>query len=213
MRGETTKQATMLMGVTTDELVPADHLIRHIRGIVESVLRELSPRFEGMYAKQGRPSVPPEHLLKATLLMALYSIRSERRFCERLQYDLLFKWFLGLNISDRAFPPTTFTLGADKGYDTKGFVEACREREVTPHVAQNTSRRRSAIDGRTTHHPGYAQSLRKRKRVEEIFGWMKTVAGGRKLRYIGLKKNQMWATFTAAAYNLVRMANIDAANA
>jgi transposase len=360
MRGETTKQAAMLLGVTTDELVPKDHPIRRIRAIVERVLAELSPQLEAMYAKHGRPSIPPEHLLKATLLMALYSIRSERQFCERLQYDLLFKWFLDLNIGDRAFHPTTFTqnrerllgqdiataflgqvvreahrrrlvsedhftvdgtlleswaslksyrprddqepptgagrnpdvdfhgqkrsrdthmsvtdpeallykkggqaaklyfighalmedrhglvtdivltpatgtaeceaalvlldrrpfarkrvtLGADRGYDRKGFIEACRERQVTPHVAQNVSRRRSAIDGRTTHHPGYAQSLRQRKRVEEIFGWAKTVAGGRKLRYIGLRKNQMWATFTAAAYNLVRMANIEAANA
>ena len=360
MRGETTKQSAMLLRVTTDELVPKDHPIRRIRAIVEGVLSELSPQFEAMYARQGRPSIPPEHLLKATLLMALYSIRSERQFCERLQYDLLFKWFLDLNIADRAFHPTTFTqnrerllgqdiaaaflgevvrearrrrlvsedhftvdgtlleswaslksyrprddqepprgggrnpdvdfhgqkrsrdthasttdpealiykkggqaaklyfighalmenrhglvtdivltkatgtaeceaalllldrrpfarkrvtLGGDRGYDNKAFIEACRERQVTPHVAQNVSRRRSAIDGRTTHHPGYAQSLRKRKRVEEIFGWAKTVAGGRKLRYIGIRKNQMWATFTAAAYNLVRMANIEAANA
>jgi len=93
MRGETTKQSAMLLGVTTDELVPKDHPIRRIRAIVEGVLSELSPQFEAMYARQGRPSIPPEHLLKATLLMALYSIRSERQFCERLQYDLLFKWF------------------------------------------------------------------------------------------------------------------------
>lgn len=360
MRGETTRQSAMLLGVTTDDLVPGNHPIRRIRAIVESVLTELSPQFEAMYSKQGRPSIPPEHLLKATLLMALYSIRSERQFCERLQYDLLFKWFLDLNIGDCAFHATSFTqnrerllgqdiataflgevvrearrrrlvsedhftvdgtlleswaslksyrprddqeppagggrnpdvdfrgqkrsrdthlsttdpeallykkggqaaklyfighalmenryglvtdilltaatgtaeceaalvlldrrpsarkrvtLGGDRGYDNKAFIEACRERAVTPHVAQNVSRRKSAIDGRTTQHPGYAQSLRKRKRVEEIFGWTKTIAGGRKLRYIGIRKNQMWATFTAAAYNLVRMANIEAANA
>ena len=114
MRGETTKQSAMLLGVTTDELVPKGHPIRRIRSIVEGALSELSPQFETMYAKQGRPSIPPEHLLKATLLMALYSIRSERQFCERLQYDLLFKWFLDLNIADRAFHPTTFTQNRER---------------------------------------------------------------------------------------------------
>ncbi len=291
------------------------------------------------------------------MLMALYSIRSERQFCERLQYDLLFKWFLGLNITDSAFDHATFsknrqrlldhqlaeallgevvrearrrklvsddhftvdgtllqawasqksvrprneddppsggsgknpavdfhgqhrtnethvsrtdpearlarkgqgqetrlcyaghllmenrsglildvlvtqatgtaereaalvlldrrqtprkrvTLGADKGYDTRAFVEELRRREVTPHVAQNVSGRRSAIDGRITSHPGYALSQRIRKRVEECFGWMKTVGGGRKLRYIGRAKNQLWATVTATAYNLVRLASL-----
>lgn len=117
-------------------------------------------------------------------------------------------------VDRRLFARHRITLGADKAYDTKAFVKACREREVTPHVAQNTSgHRSSAIDGRTTTYPGYARSLRLRKRVEEIFGWMKTVGGGRKLRYLGIWRNQMWASFTAAAYNLVRMANIEAQNA
>jgi hypothetical protein len=103
-----------------------------------------------------------------------------------------------------------WTLGADKGYDTADFVDGVRALGVTPHVAQNTANRRSAIDGRTASHHGYAVSQRKRKRVEEIFGWMKTVGGGRKLRYIGRQRNGMWLTFTAAAFNLVRMANIEA---
>jgi transposase len=359
MRGPQEPQANMLLGVTPDDLVPVDHPIRRIRAIADAALAELSPTFTAMYATKGRRSVPPEHLLKGTLLMALYSMRSERQFCERLQYDLLFKWFLGLNISDRAFDHTTFsknrkrllehavaaqflaavtqeaqrrqllsdehftvdgtllqawaslksvrprddgdppapgggrnrdvdfhgqartndthvsrtdpearlarkgkgqetrlcyaghvlmenrhglildvhvnhasgtaerdaalvmldrrgtagrraTLGADKGYDTRAFVRALRQRGVTPHVTQNTSGRRSAIDGRTTRHPGYAVSQRVRKRVEECFGWIKTTGNGRKLRYIGLAKNQLWATCTAAAYNLVRMANIEA---
>jgi transposase len=352
----------MLLAVTPEDLVPVDHPIRRIREIADAALTELSATFTAMYAPDGRHSVPPEHLLKGTLLMALYSMRSERQFCERLQYDLLFKWFLGLNISDRAFDHATFsknrgrllkhavaeqflaavtqeaqrrqlisddhftvdgtllqawaslksvrprdaddppgqgggrnpdvdfhgqqrtndthvsrtdpearlarkgkgqetrlcyaghvlmenrhglildvhvsqatgtaerdaalvmldrrrtagkrvTLGADKGYDTRAFVRALREREVTPHVTQNTSGRRSAIDGRTTRHVGYAVSQRVRKRVEECFGWIKTTGCGRKLRYIGLAKNQLWATFTAAAYNLVRMANIAASPA
>ena len=100
------------------------------------------------------------------------------------------------------------TLGADNNYDTRGFVAKCREMRVTPQVAQNTKGRASAIDGRTTRHTGYAISQRVRKRVEEIFGWTKTVGGGRKLRYIGVARNQLWADLTVAAYNLVRMAKL-----
>ena len=105
------------------------------------------------------------------------------------------------------------TLGADKGYDTRDFVKDVRQRNLTPHVAQNQSGRRSAIDGRTTSWGGYKVSQRVRKRVEEIFGWVKTVGGGRKLRYLGVKRNQLWAEFTATAYNLVRMAKLLAAPA
>jgi IS5 family transposase len=107
-----------------------------------------------------------------------------------------------------------WTLGADNGYDTQDFVRSCRALGVTPHVAANTGGgRRSRIDQRTTHHPGYVVSQRKRKRVEEIFGWLKTVGGGRKLRYIGMQRNAMWATLTATAYNLVRMAKLELAPA
>lgn len=356
MRGDDTQQLAMLTPVTPDTLVPEDHPIRAIRVIVDRALATLSPTFNAMYGRDGRPSVPPEHLLKGMLLMSFYSIRSERQLCERLQYDLLFKWFLGLNISDRVFDHSTFsknrdrllehevagqffaavrdeaqrrrllssdhftvdgtlldawasmksvqprdgsggppasggknpsvdfhgqrrtnethasttdpearlarkgdgqpaklafaghilmenrngliadvliteangraereaalqmldrlersgriTLGADKGYDTTDFVAACREREVTPHVAQHTTNRRSRIDVRVTRHPGYALSQRVRKRVEEGFGWIKTVGGGRKLRYIGIAKNQFWAYMTGAAYNLVRMSRL-----
>jgi transposase len=358
MRGDRDHQAEMLLALTPDQLVPADHPIRRIKPIVEAVLTRLSPLFDEMYAERGRPSIPPEHLLKASLLIALFSVRSERQFCERLQYDLLFKWFLDLNVDDPAFDASTFsknqerllqhevaaqflaqisleaqrrqllssdhftvdgtllqawaslksvrprdddsapppgsrnrdvdyrgqqrrndthasttdpdarlarkgdgqetklcyaghvlmenrnglvvdvlvtqatgsaerdaavqmldrrrrrqriTLAADKAYDTTDFVAALRARRVTPHVAQHTTRRRSRIDARVTRHPGYALSQRVRKRVEEIFGWVKTVAGGRKLRYIGVARNQQWATITAAAYNLVRMAHLEQA--
>lgn len=364
MRGRPDHQAKMLFGMTTEDVVPQDHPIRRIRALADAVLERLSPQLAAMYATIGRPSIPPEHLIKATILMALYSIRSERQLCERLRYDLLMKWFLGLQITDPVFDPTVFTknrerllkqgialavlaevvqearrrnlvsddhftvdgtlleswaslksvvpreeeppaggaaggknpevnfhgqrrtnethisrtdpearfarkgngkeaklcfaghalmenrnglivdilvtqatgtaerdaavvmldrrltpamrvtLGADKGYDTRNFVEQLRAREVTPHVAQNTGGgRRSAIDGRTTRHPGYALSQRVRKRIEECFGWIKTVGGGRKLRYIGIKKNQLWAALTATAFNLVRMANIEAQTA
>ena len=102
-----------------------------------------------------------------------------------------------------------WTVGADKAYDTRGFVENCRELNVTPQVAQNVTRvGGSALDRRTVRHPGYAVAQRARKRVEEIFGWMKTVGGGRKLRYVGVRRNQLWAELTATAYNLVRMAKL-----
>ena len=352
MRGKVERQITMLSSLTPDQLVPQDHPIRHIKPIIDAALNELSPTFNQMYAEMGRPSIPPEHLLKSCLLIALYSIRSERQFCERLQYDLLFKWFLGLNIMDPAFDASTFsknkqrlldhrvaheflgavvaearrrkllsedhftvdgtlleawaslksfrpkdgddvrvaseknpgvdfhgehrtnathesttdpearlarkgagkeaklcfaghvlmenrtglvvdvvvtratgiaeretaldmlekvpgsqriTVGADKGYDTRDFVTTCREMNVTPHVAR---RQWSIVDKRTTRHDGYQISQRIRKRIEEIFGWLKTVGGGRKLRYKGLERNQLWAELTTAAYNLVRLAKL-----
>ena len=353
MRGKVEKQITMLSSLTPDQLIPQDHPIRHIKPIVDNALNELSPMFNRMYAEMGRPSIPPEHLLKSCLLIAFYSIRSERQFCERLQYDLLFKWFLGLNIMDPAFDASTFsknkqrlldhrvaheflgavvaearrrkllsedhftvdgtlleawaslksfrpkdgddvtvageknpgvdfhgehrtnathesttdpearlakkgagkeaklcfaghvlmenrtglvvdvvvtratgiaeretaldmlekvpgsqriTVGADKGYDTRDFVTTCREMNVTPHVAR---RQWSIVDKRTTRHDGYQISQRIRKRIEEIFGWLKTVGGGRKLRYKGVERNQLWAELTTAAYNLVRLAKLE----
>lgn len=360
MRGSTTRQATFT-AITPDQKVPKNHPIRRIRALVEPVLKQLSPVFAEMYAVIGRPSIPPEHLLKATLLMTLYSVRSERQFCERLEYDLLFKWFMDLNLEDPAFDASSFsknrarllehdvagrfmqavleearrrrllseehftvdgtlleawaslksfrpkdeqepppgagrnperdfrgqprkndthasttdaearlytkskgqaaklcfmahalmenrsgllldilvspatgtaerdgaitmlkrrpgihkraTVAADKAYDTRDFIRQCREQDVTPHVAQNTTNRRSAIDRRVTRHLGYAVSQRKRKLVEEGFGWMKTVGAARKLRYIGVLKNQFWMTMEAAAYNLVRMANLEASAA
>lgn len=366
MRGEVNKQAAIMMAVTPDQLVPKDHPIRKIKPLVDQALAELSPLFESIYARIGRPSIPPEHLLKAQLLMALYSVPSARRFCDQLQYNMLFKWFLGLNIDDRAFDASSFsknqerllsadvarrfllevveqarrrrllseehfsvdgtlleswaslksfrpidrdgdqppsspgspgrkdpevdyrgekrsnsthrsatdpearlarkgrnqaklcylghalmenrnglvvdieltaaagvtewqtaldmldrskplsrriTVGADRNYDNRGFVSGCRARGVTPHVTQypTTPLRHSAIDGRTTRHRGYGLSLRVRKRVEEIFGWWKTVAGGRKLRYRGKRRNQAYAELAAAAYNLLRIANLETA--
>jgi transposase len=348
----------MLLGMTADDFIPQDHPIRAIREIVQGVLGELSATFDAMYKAKGRPSVPPEHLLKASLLMALYTVRSERQFCERLRYDILFKWFLGLNLDDPAFHPTTFThnrerflehdvagaflgavvreaqrrklisedhftadgtllqawastksyrprdgappsdgggrnpdvdfhgerrsrethasttdpeallfkkargeaaklcfsghlltenrhglvldvlltqatgtaerdavvtmldrqqerkqgvtLGADKAYDTQGMIASLEEREVIGHIAQNTSGRKSAVPDAIAQSSGYMLSQRRRKLVEEVFGWMKTVGGLRKLRYIGLAKNQLCVTFTAALYNIVRMVSLSA---
>ena len=355
MRGRNERQAKMLLDVSPEDLIPPKHPIRRIRELVDTMLAELSPQFAEMYSDRGRPSIPPEHLLKGTLLMAFYSIRSERQFCERLQYDLLFKWFLGLNITDEAFDPSAFshnrerlleheiaeailgetvrqarkqrlisedhftvdgtllqawaslksfrprdedeppagggrnapsdfhgqrrsnqthvsttdpearllrkgrqqearlcysghlltenrngfivdallseasgtaerdaavrlvdrhqlkpgaTLGADKAYDTQGFVAALAERGIVPHIARNTSGRRSAVPEAVAETAGYAVSQRRRKLVEEPFGWLKTVAGSRKLRYLGVKRNQLWFLIAAVGYNLVRLARL-----
>jgi transposase len=351
----------MLTTLSTEDLIPADHPIREIRVVVDAVLAELDDTFEGMYAAGGRPSVPPETLLKSTVLMAMYSIRSERAFCERLNYDLLFKWFLDMRIDQLAFDATTFTknrerlldhevadeffaavvrqaklrrylssdhfsvdgtllqawashksfkpkdsppedppagrnvevqwrgqtrsndthasttdpearlyrkshntaatlcysghllienrnalivdaelttadgyaerataiemlarlpttarrrtVAGDKGYDTRGFITDARALGFTPHIAQNTTRQRSAIDGRTTRHAGHALSMRIRKRIEEPFGWIKTIGGGRKLRYLGRARNRAWFKLTAAVYNLIRITTLDTAPA
>ncbi len=361
MRGEATGQLTMLSVVTPERRVPKDHPIRRIKAFADAELRRLSPVFDTMYAERGRPSIPPEVLLKSCLLIALYSVRSERQFCERLQYDLLFRFFLDLGLDGDAFDASSFaknktrlleadvarrffegvvqqakaarllsvdhftvdgtlleawaslksfrpkdersrarrppddpgnptvnfhgeqrtnqthwsltdldalltrkgagkeaklafslnvlmenrhglcvdvsvaratgyaereealrmvrrqrtngitvkTLGADKAYDTADFVAALRVDGITPHVAQQiTVHRGSKIDGRTTRHAGYALSQRARKRVEEVFGWGKTIGGWRTSRYRGLARNGWWAYLVAATYNLVRMTKL-----
>jgi transposase len=362
MRGKPEQQLAMLMSLSSEDLIPKDHPIRRIRRVVDEVLGEMDGEFDAMYSRIGRRSVPPEQLLKATILMALYSVRSERAFCERLNYDLLFKWFLDLPIDAKAFDATTFTknrdrllaaevadrffaavvrqaklrryvssdhfsvdgtlleawashksfkpndgpdgpaapagrnvevdfhgqkrsnqthrsttdpeallarksagtparlcyaghllmenrnalivdaeltqadgyaerataielltrlprrarrrtVAADKGYDTRAFVADCRQLGVTPHVAQHTNARRSAIDGRTTRHPGHRTSQRTRPRIEEPFGWIKTIAGGRKLRYKGRQRNRAWFLLTTATYNLLRITALDASTA
>ncbi len=361
MRGESRKQATMLSLISPETRVPADHPLRGIKRLADEVLSRLTDAFEVLYSSTGRPSIPPENLLKSTVLMALYSIPSERRFCEQLDYNLLFRWFLdmgwwtrGLTIrcfrktasgclsitwriftevvelarerkllssehftvdgtlidawaSMKSFKPKggqkkppkdddsdggsrnsgsnfrgekrsnqthestndpdarlykkskgsaarlchmghalmenrhgllmdirvtqangraeretaiqmldetlpgsgRLTLGADKGYDTHDFVEQYRTRNVTPHVSQNTRRKGgSAIDERTTRHNGYRTSQRVRKRVEEIFGWLKEVGGLRKSRFVGQEKTQLAATLAGAAYNLLRISRL-----
>ena len=359
-RGRQEAQVSMLAFVDPEELIPLNHPLRTIKRYADAALERLSPLFDEMYAADGRSSIPPERLLKSSLLMSLFSVRSERAFCADLQYNLLYRWFLGMSLLEPSFVPTTFsknrarlmhhdvharflievvglanehhllsddhftvdgtlieasaslksfrpkgeepppkqpgggrnptvnyrgekrsnvthasttdpesrlakksagkeaklsytghalmenrsgmvvdfvittatgtaeceatpdllssasaqgfhpqTIGADKLYDTKEWVAAMRELGVTPHVAQNiTIKRGSAIDGRTTRHPGYAVSQRKRKRVEEIFGWMKTVGGFRRTRYRGLARTKLAGYMVAAAYNLVRMSRL-----
>jgi transposase len=345
----------MFSYVSLEERIPEDHPLRPMRALVDEALKELSGRFEGLYASTGRPSIAPERLLRALLLQVLYSIRSERLLMEQLDYNLLFRWFVGLGMDDTVWVPTVFTknrdrllegdvaeaffgavlgqgadhgllssehfsvdgtlieawasqksfqrldqprrdedddpgnptvnfrgeprsnqthasttdpdarlarkkgqtsqlaymghlltenrnglivsallteadghaerlaalemledvrgeqritLGADKGFDTEEFVASCRERGVTPHVAQNTTHRASRIDGRTVRHEGYEVSQRKRKRIEECFGWMKTIGLMRKTRHKGTDRVGWMFVFTAAVYNLVRIRNL-----
>jgi transposase len=362
MRGDDVQQGAMFSYLSPEQRVPADHPLRPIRQMVDAVLKRLSPRFEAMYAERGRPSIPPEKLLRALLLQCLYSVRSERMLMEQLDYNLLFRWFVGLNMDDAVWhftvfsqnrerllkadvadaffeevgqlarekgllsdehftvdgtlieawagqksfksrpggemrpPPTDsdpgnptvnfrgekrtndthasttdpdarlykkakgqaaklaflghvlmenrnglvvqtrltqatgtaereasvemlkekrkqkdgrLTVGGDKNYDVAEHVAALRQLNVTPHVAQNTARRGgSAIDQRTTRHAGYTTSQTKRKRVEEIFGWAKTVGLMRQTRFRGLERVGWIFTWTAAAYNLIRIRNL-----
>jgi transposase len=351
MRGSDEQPGYLFSYISADARVPADHPLRPLRVIVDDALRRLSPRFEGLYVRWGRPSIAPEKLLRALLLQHLYTIRSERQLVEQLQYNLLFQWFVGLSLDDAVWDATTFTknrdrlltgdvaaaffqevlavaeaqgllstehftvdgtlleawasqksfrprdgsagdddcdpgnpsvsfhgtvrrndthqsrtdpdarlarkgpgreaklsyaahvlmenrhgfivdttvtpadgyaeidaaltmlsrlpatgrvtVAGDKAYDARRFVRACRHMGITPHVAQKTSQ--SAIDGRTTGTAGYAISQQRRKRVEEAFGWMKTVGLLRKLRHRGGPLVQWIFTFGAAAYNLVRL--------
>jgi len=357
MRGNDTQQSAMFSYLSPDERVPANHPLRPIRAMTDVALNGLSKRFDDLYAETGRPSIAPEKLLRALLLQVLYTIRSERLLMEQLAYNLLFRWFIGLNMDEAVWVPTVFsknrdrlldgdiaqaffegvlqqartagllsdehfsvdgtlieawasqksfrrkdetgappdedpgnptvdfhgekrsnethesvtdpdarlarkssgqeaklaycgnvlienrnglvvdtelfqangtaerdaalvmaerlegvqrvTLAADKGYDTKEFVAETRRMNVTPHVAQNERRPGgSAIDARTARHEGYKVSQRKRKRIEEVFGWLKTVGALRKTRHRGVFKVGWVFTFAAAAYNLVRMRNL-----
>jgi transposase len=359
MRGPDIQQDTLFSTVSPDARVPKDHPLRPIRRMVDEALKALDSEFAVLYSAFGRESIPPEKLLRAQLLMAFYTIRSERQLMEQINYNLLFRWFVGFSMDDEVWDHSTFTknrdrllggdvargffaqvldqaaradllskehfsvdgtmiealaslksyrpkdedddppegggrnrwvdfrgekrsrdthesktdkdallykksagtgaklsylghilmenrhglvvdgqvtqatgtaereaavdmasalggthrvtLGADKNYDTQGCVDDLRCANVTPHVAQNNSNRSSAIDGRTTCHEGYAVSLRIRKRIEECFGWAKTVGGLRKSRFVGREKLDFQFVLTFAAYNLVRMRNLGVA--
>jgi transposase len=359
MRGTDRQQSHLFSYVSPEDRVPADHPLRPIRAMVDAAFARLSPRFAALYSHTGRPSVPPEKLLRALLLQVFYSVRSEALLMEQLDYNLLFRWFVGFNIDEVVWDATTFTknrnrllkgdiaqefftavldqarghgllsdehftvdgtlleawasqksfqrtdqppppsdgdpgnptvnfhgerrsnathasttdpdsrlcrkgkgreaklaylgnllmdnreglamaaqvsiasgagetlgalelveeltqraaritVGADKAYDNEAFVLGMRFMDATPHVAQNTTGRRSRIDARTTTHAGYAISQVKRKRIEEIFGWLKTVALLRKLRHRGRATVEWIFTFAVAAYNLVRIRNLTA---
>ena len=358
MRGTQDKQQPLFSYLSQEDRIPTDHPLRKIRRLVEPILTSMSPEFDRLYAAGGRPSIPPEQLLLALLLQTLYTIRSERLLMDELNYNLLFRWFVGLSMDDAVWNHSVFsknrdrllegdiagafmarvldlarekkllsdehftvdgtlieawagqksfkkkdaqssshtpddpgrnptvdfhgetrsndthqsttdpearlmrkgpgkeaklsfmghllmdnrhglavdtcytlatgmaereaalamsqdvrerkagriTLGADKGYDVQDFVEKLRIQEVTPHVAQKV--KGSAIDSRTTRHEGYEISQWKRKLVEQIFGWLKTIGLMRKTRHKGLERGGWMFTFATAVYNLVRINNL-----
>ena len=265
MRGGDERSGELFSYIDLEARVRRDHPLRAIREIANVALEALSADFAALYSRMGRPSTAPERLLRAMLLQALYSIRSERQLMERLEYDLLFRWFVGLGMDDAVWDHSTFSKNRDRllaGEIAGRFLGAVLEQPKvkrllssehfavdgtlieawaslksfkprepgTPppdggdggtgggdsgrnatvdfkgqHLARNTSGRRSAIDRRTTRHPGYAVSQRIRKRIEEAFGWIKTVAGLRKTRFRGRERVDWAFTFAAAAYNLVRL--------
>jgi transposase len=364
MRGEPKEQPEFCTLINPETRIPKDHPLRVIKRQAEEVLRRLSPQFDALYAANGRPSIPPEQLLKARLLMALYSVRSERLFCEQLAYNLLWLWFLDRELDEGSWDHSSFsqnqervlstegaqlffyevfqlsrehgwasdqhfsadgtlieswaslksfarkdevdqsprppkdddpgnptinfqgqrrtndthqsttdpdavlyrkgrgkeaklyfggqvlmdnrhglcaqltihnpiaeseervalqqadqhravfgvrpiTVGADKLYHQRAFVQGCRARGIRPHVATKDNLVVSGLDARTTTRSGYQTSQRIRKRIEEIFGWMKTVGGLRRSRYRGIDRTQAWAYFVASAYNLLRMAKME----
>jgi transposase len=272
----------MFSYVSLEKRVPPDHPLRAIRKLVDEILAGMSKQFDALYSEVGRPSIPPQRLLRALLLQVFYTIRSERLLMEELDYNLLYRWFVGLEIDDRVWDVTVYTknrerlvnqqqaaglmlvehvtidgtlikawashksfqrkdqgdggpgagrtdgmaerdagllmvadltrmgrrritLGADKAYDTGDFVDTVRELGATPHVAQNNTHRRSAIDERTTRHAGYGVSLSKRWLVEKPFWWMKQIGGLRKVKLRGLAKVEWLFVFACAAYNLLRI--------
>jgi transposase len=364
MRGKAKAQPEFLTTINLNQRVPADHPLRGIKERVDQVLAKLSPLFDQLYAQEGRPSIPPEQLLKSRILIALYSVRSERLYCEQLAYNLLWLWFLDRELDEGSFDPTVFThnsqrvlsaeaaqlffaevyelsrqegwtsdrhftadgtlieawaslksfvrkdgtdrdkvrsakdddpgnptinfhgekrsnathqsrtdpdsvlyrktygqasklcfgaqvlmenrhglcaaitvhnpiqqdeptvaleqvdehrqwhgagvttLGADKAYHQKKFVSGCRQRGISPHAVCKSNLAIAGLDGRTTERSGYQRSQKIRKRVEEIFGWMKTVGGMRRSRYRGVERTQAWAYLVAGAYNLLRMTRL-----
>jgi transposase len=369
MRGIEEQQGALFSYVSQEDRIPHNHPLRKIRTIVDPMLKELSPQFDALYAETGRPSIPPEQLLRSLLVQVFYTIRSERLLIEELNYNLLFRWFVGLSMDDEVWdhsvytknrdrlldgniaeallrkvvdlarqrhllsdehftvdgtlieawagqksfkekgtvdPPASkpgehdpgnptvnfhgekrsndthqsttdpesrlyrkgsgkeaklffmghvvmdnrnglavatrytqatgtgerdaaeemlkedihprkrkqdrprITVGADKLFDTADFVTSMKELNVTPHVAQNDTNRSSAIDKRTTRHSGYEVSQWKRKLVEEIFGWVKTIGLMRKTRHKGVARGGWMFTFTVAAYDLIRIKNLTA---
>ncbi|MCS6810400.1 MAG: transposase [Tepidimonas sp.] len=206
--------------------------MRKLRVVVDALLASMTAEFDALYARRGRPSVPPEMLLKALLLPILFSIRSKRLLVEAIDDNLLDRWFVGLNLDFKGQTRSNdthaggtaerqaalkmlarpkrqarrLTVGADKGYDCKALVEGCRKLGDTPHVAAKAQH--SAMDGRTTRHQGYKTSLRVRKRIEEAFGWIKTVGGLAKTKLIGQARLAGQALLCFATYNLVRMGSI-----
>jgi transposase len=240
MRGDDQQQNHMFSYLSPEARVRKDHPLRAIRGMVDEVLTQLSRRFDTMYALVGRPSIAPEKLLRALLLQMLYSIRSERLLMEEMDYNLLFRWFVGLNADDEVWDATVFTKNRDRLLEAdvaKEFLSRVVEQARTKGL---TSDEHFTVDGtlleawaslksfqpkegKPTPPPddpgnptvnfrgGYAFSQKKRKRIEECFGWLKTIALMQKVRHGGVSKVHWIFTLACAAYNLVRMRNLAAA--
>jgi len=184
MRGIDHQQSDMFSYLSPEQRVRKDHPLRTVRGMTGEILERMSPLFDAMYADGGRPSIPPEKLLRAQLLQMLYSVRSERLLMEEIDYSILCRWFVGLNLDDLVWDGTTFTKNRDR------LLEAAVAKEFLVQVVERAP---------------YAISQKKRKRIEECFGWLKDIALLRKLKHRGLFKVAWIFTFAAAAYNLVRM--------
>ncbi len=231
MRGDDLQQGAMFSCLSPEQRVPADHPLRPIRQMMDAFLKRLSPRFDAMYAAGGRPSIPPEKLLRALLLQCLYSVRSERLLMEQLDYNLLFRWFVGLNMDDLIWDFAVFSKKRERLLEaevSRAFFEEVGElaREkgllsdehftvdgtlIEAWAGRKSFKPRAGGDQRTVRHPGYAASQRKRKQAEEISGWFKTVALMCQTRFRGLERAGWIFTWTAAAYNLVRMRNLPGA--
>ena len=203
MRGESDRQAHLMLAETPELFVPEAHPLRRIKPIVEAALRRMSRLFNELYAERGRPSIPPEQLLKASLLVAPYSVRAERQFCEQLRYNILFRWFLDLNLDEAPFNASTLSKNRQRLLD----AEATR---AFPWEVVAEARRRQllaadhfTVDGTLIEAWASQKSYRPRDEREP------PSCGGRKLRYIGRERNRLWLEFTAAAYNLVRLAQLE----
>jgi len=230
MRGFDQRRDGLFSYVRPESRIPKNHPLRVIRALSDEALAALNDQFAALYSENGRPSIPPEQLLRALLLQAFYTIRSERQLMEQLNYNLLFRWFVGLSVDDPTWVPTVFsknrdrhggagssaghagglpgtwkkTVGADKNYDTAAFVAASRELGVTSHMAQNiTAHRGSNIDGHTTRRDGYRISQIIRKRIEEANGWVKEVGGMARRKFRGLARVGRMFTVKVAAYTLI----------
>src|SRR5229473_247352 len=225
MRGEDQKQEAMFSYVSPEKRVPEDHPLRGIREMVDTILKEMSPRFARLYAEVGRPSIAPERLLEARLYKKSKGSEAKLSYLGHALMEnrngLLVKTLVteakgtaerdaALLMAEKIPGVKRVTLGGDKNYDTKDFVRELRRMKIVPHVAQNNQKRASAIDERTTRHVGYEVSQRKRKRIEESFGWMKIIGLLKKVKLRGLEKVGWLFTFVGAAYNLYRLQKLKA---
>jgi len=203
----------MFYVIDLDERVRADHPLRPIKGIVDAELARMGHLFNKAYGQTGRPGVPPERLLKAMLLQPLYAIRSERQLVERIDTDLLFRWFLDMDPAMDVFDATGFSY---KGYEDGAFLEELDGRGVDPHVAIREGPVSPESDGgvlrwlcrKMRGHAGHRTSQRRWKMIEESFGWIKDFAGPRRTRLVGRWKIKQHIQLAAAAYNLVRISRL-----